>query len=174
MSNTMQLRTHEPSSGARPIEASTLRAAMSRFATGVTVVTTIDGRRREGLTINSFSSLSLEPPLVLWCIRKDAASLVTFSRASCFAVNVLAARRRHLSDHFARSHPDKFSGIDFTDGIGGCPVLSGNLASFECVKAGVIEGGDHLIILGEIRHLSFCDDEPLVFSQGRYCTLATS
>ena len=161
------------SMASRRIDPVTLRAAMSRFATGVTVVTTFDGKKREGLTINSFSSLSLEPPMVLWSIRKDAPSLETFLQAPCFAVNVLSASYRSLSQHFARPAIDKFSGIEFREGLGRCPVLKGNLASFECVKTQAVEGGDHLIFLGEVADLSYCDDVPLIFSNGRYCTTAT-
>lgn len=84
-----------------------------------------------------------------------------------------SANRLNLSQHFATPLVDKFSGIDFHEGLGGCPVLKGNLASFECIKTQVIEGGDHLIILGEVADLSYCDDVPLIFSNGRYCTPAT-
>jgi flavin reductase (DIM6/NTAB) family NADH-FMN oxidoreductase RutF len=96
------------------IDPRELRAAMSRFATGVAVVTTFDGEKREGLTINSFSSLSLDPPLVVWSLRKNASSLATFQRAAGFAVNVLCADRRDLSRHFATPHPDKFLGSSTT------------------------------------------------------------
>lgn len=172
MTGSRQLRPAQGATAARSVDPSTLRAAMSRFATGVTVVTTFDGTKREGLTVNSFASLSLDPPLVLWSIRKSAPSLATFLRASCFAVNVLAAGRHELSQHFATPRADKFSGIHFADGFGGCPVLQGNVASFECRKSQVLEGGDHLIILGEVVNLSYCDDVPLIFISGRYCTPA--
>jgi flavin reductase (DIM6/NTAB) family NADH-FMN oxidoreductase RutF len=152
------------------IDPRELRAAMSRFATGVAVVTTFDGEKREGLTVNSFSSLSLDPPLVVWSLRKNASSLVTFQRAAGFAVNVLCADRRDLSRHFATPHPDKFLGVEYDDGGFGFPVLSGNLALFECRKSQVVEGGDHLMFIGEVLRVTYRDDVPLIFSGGRYCT----
>jgi flavin reductase (DIM6/NTAB) family NADH-FMN oxidoreductase RutF len=155
------------------VEPNRMRAAMSRFATGVTVVTTFDGRKREGLTVNSFSSLSLDPALVLWSIRKNAPSVATFLRAEGFAVNVLAASSRNLSQHFATPRPDKFLGVAYTEGWSGCPVLTGNLALFECRKVQTIEGGDHLIVVGAVLNLSYADDVPLIFSSGRYCIPAS-
>jgi flavin reductase (DIM6/NTAB) family NADH-FMN oxidoreductase RutF len=152
------------------IDPRELRAAMSRFATGVAVVTTFDREKREGLTVNSFSSLSLDPPLVVWSLRKNAPSLATFHRAIGFAVNVLCADRPDLSHHFATPHPDKFLGVEYDDGGFGCPILRGNLALFECRKSQVIEGGDHLMFIGEVLHVSYRDDVPLIFSGGRYCT----
>jgi len=152
------------------IDPRELRAAMSRFATGVAVVTTFDGQKREGLTVNSFTSLSLDPPLVLWSLRKNAPSLTTFQRAEGFAVNILCADRRDLSQHFATPKADKFQGIDFTGGDFGHPVLAGNLALFECRTAQVVEGGDHLMFIGEVLRVTYRDDIPLIFSGGRYCT----
>ena len=146
-----------------------LRAAMSRFATGVAVVTTFDGEKREGLTINSFSSLSLDPPLVVWSLRKNSPSLATFQRAKGFAVNILCASRRDLSHHFATSHPDKFQGVEYNDGSFGFPVFNDNLALFECRKSQVFEGGDHLMFIGEVLRVTYRDDVPLIFSSGRYC-----
>lgn len=154
------------------IDPRELRAAMSRFATGVAVVTTFDGTKREGLTINSFSSLSLDPPLVLWSLRKNAPSLETFQRADGFAVNILCADRRDLSQHFATPKADKFAGVEHTDSSLGFPVLNGNLALFDCRKSQIIEGGDHFMFIGEVRHVDYCDDIPLIYSGGRYCTPA--
>lgn len=147
-----------------------MRAAMSRFATGVAVVTTFDGEKREGVTVNSFSSLSLDPPLVLWSLRKSAPSLHTFQRAEGFAVNVLCAHRRELSQHFATPKPDKFIGVEYVDGNFGNPVLSDNLALFECRTSQIVEGGDHLMFIGEVLRVTYRDDVPLIFSAGRYCT----
>jgi flavin reductase (DIM6/NTAB) family NADH-FMN oxidoreductase RutF len=155
---------------AHTIDLRELRAAMSRFATGVTVVTTFDGNKREGLTVNSFSSLSLDPPLVLWSLRRKSGSLETFTRAEGFAVNVLSAASRDLSQHFATSRPDRFRGVEYTDGLLGCPVLPGNLALFECRKIQVVEGGDHLMFIGEVLNVTYRNDVPLIFSAGRYCT----
>jgi len=152
------------------IDPHELRTAMSRFATGVAVVTTFDGEKREGLTVNSFSSLSLDPPLVVWSLRKNSPSLATFQRATGFAVNILCADRRELSHHFATPHSDKFLGVEYDDGSFGFPVFSGNLALFECRKSQVVEGGDHLMFIGEVLRVTYRDDVPLIISSGRYCT----
>jgi flavin reductase (DIM6/NTAB) family NADH-FMN oxidoreductase RutF len=152
------------------IDPHELRTAMSRFATGVAVVTTFDGEKREGLTVNSFSSLSLDPPLVVWSLRKNSPSLATFQRATGFAVNILCADRRELSHHFATPHSDKFLGVEYDDGSFGFPVFSDNLALFECRKSQVVEGGDHLMFIGEVLRVTYRDDVPLIFSSGRYCT----
>ena len=155
---------------ATAIDSHELRAAMSRFATGVAVVTTFDGEKREGLTVNSFSSLSLDPPLVVWSLRRNSLALATFQRAKGFAVNILCADRRDLSLHFATPHPDKFLGVEHKDGDFGFPVFSDNLALFECRKFQVFEGGDHLMFVGEVLRVKYRDDVPLIFSSGRYCT----
>jgi flavin reductase (DIM6/NTAB) family NADH-FMN oxidoreductase RutF len=152
------------------IDPRELRTAMSRYATGVAVVTTFDGEKREGLTVNSFLSLSLDPPLVVWSLRKNSPSSATFQRATGFAVNILCADRRDLSHHFATPHPDKFLGVEYDDGSFGFPVFSDNLALFECRKSQVVEGGDHLMFIGEVLRVTYRDDVPLIFSSGRYCT----
>jgi flavin reductase (DIM6/NTAB) family NADH-FMN oxidoreductase RutF len=147
-----------------------LRNALGRFATGVTVITTqTPGGKLEGLTANSFSALSLDPPLVLWSIRLSAPSLPGFLAASGFAVNVLASEQRKLAAHFAAAALDKFADIPFSIGERGSPVLPGSLAVFECRTENTIEGGDHLIFIGRVVGASYCDGEPLVFSSGEFC-----
>lgn len=156
------------------IDTRELRAAMSRFATGVAVVTTFDGEKREGLTVNSFSSLSLDPPLVVWSLRKNSQSAATFQRAAGFAVNILCADRRDLSHHFATPHADKFLGIEYEHGSFEYPVFRDNRALFECRISKLVEAGDHLMFIGEVLRMAYRDDVPLIFSSGRYCTpLAT-
>ena len=154
------------------IDSREFRAAMSRFATGVAVVTTFDGSKREGLTINSFTSLSLDPPLVLWSLRKNAPSLSTFQRAEGFAINVLCANRLDLSQHFAKPRADKFENVPFSESELGNAVLTGNLALFECRKSQTVDGGDHTMFIGEVLRVEYRDDVPLIFSGGRYCTPA--
>ena len=147
-----------------------LRSALGRFATGVTVITTqTPSGKLEGLTANSFSALSLDPPLVLWCLRMSAPSLPSFLAAGGFAVNVLCAGQRELAPHFATASVDKFESVPFSMGEHGCPVLPGSLAVFECQTESTIEGGDHLIFIGRVVGASHCDGEPLVFSSGEYC-----
>jgi flavin reductase (DIM6/NTAB) family NADH-FMN oxidoreductase RutF len=158
------------SSRASVLEAQHLRQALGRFATGVTIITTATkGGKLEGLTANSFSSVSLDPPLVLWSLRRSAPSLSSFRDSGCFAVNVLASAQLVLAQHFARSSKDKFHTIAFKAGHGGCPILDGTLATFECSLETATDGGDHVIFIGRVHHAAFRDGEPLIFSAGRYC-----
>jgi flavin reductase (DIM6/NTAB) family NADH-FMN oxidoreductase RutF len=147
-----------------------LRNALGRFATGVTVITTqTPAGKLEGLTANSFSALSLDPPLVLWSIRLSAPSLPGFLAAGGFAVNVLAAGQRKLAADFAKTSVDKFANVPFGMGMRGYPVLPGSIAVFECQTENTIEGGDHLIFIGRVVAASYCEGEPLVFHGGEYC-----
>lgn len=144
------------------------RRALGEFATGVTVVTTHVGGVLYGVTSNSFASVSLSPPLVLWSIRRESQSYEAFRNCSHFTVNVLADDQIPLSQCFARSGPDKFNGIDWTSGMAGTPVIGDVAASFECRRTEVFEGGDHLIIMGEVECFSRNDRQPLIFTKGRY------
>lgn len=145
------------------------RRALGQFATGVTVVTarTPDGRR-VGVTVNSFSSVSLDPPLVLWSLSRQAPSLADFTHAAYFAINVLSANQHHLSRQFSTPLPDKFSGVEFSEGSAGVPLLSGVNAHFVCRNVRQYDGGDHIIFLGEVEDYKYTDGEPLVFHSGRY------
>lgn len=151
-----------------------LRHALGRFPTGVTVITAqcVSGRR-EGMTANSFAALSLDPPLVLWSINKNAPSLQGFLDAGHFAINVLAADQAGLSHRFATPQADKYAGVVFTEGLGGSPVLDGVLASFECRIENTVAGGDHLLFIGRVLRISYRDGDPLIFNAGRYCTAVT-
>jgi flavin reductase (DIM6/NTAB) family NADH-FMN oxidoreductase RutF len=146
-----------------------LRRAMGCFATGITIVTTKgpDGKF-EGVTANSFSSVSLDPPLVLWSLARSARSFRQFEVAPHFAVNVLGAGQVDLSRHFSAPNTDKLAGIDHHLGHGDCPVLTGVLAHFECLRESTIDGGDHVIFIGRVLRASFRDGEPLIYSAGRY------
>ena len=145
------------------------RRALGQFATGVTVVTTraSDGRR-VGVTVNSFSSVSLNPPLILWSLSRQAPSFPDFVRASHFAVNVLEAKQHHLSRQFSTPLPDKFAGVDSVEGTGGVPLLDGVIAQLVCRKVKEYDGGDHVIFLGEVEQYKWAEGEPLVFHSGRY------
>jgi flavin reductase (DIM6/NTAB) family NADH-FMN oxidoreductase RutF len=150
-----------------------LRDALGRFATGVTVITTRTASgKAEGLTANSFSSLSLDPPLVLWNLQNTARSLPAFRAAEHFVVNVLASEQRPLSQHFARAQDDKFDGIDVDAGVGDCPVLPGSLAVIECRTTRQFDAGDHVLFIGEVLRFSQREGRPLVFSGGKYHQLA--
>lgn len=152
-------------------DARQLRNALGRFPTGVTVITARgpDGKL-EGLTANSFSALSLDPPLVLWSINRNSQSLPGFLESGYFAINVLRAGQSGLSHHFATPRANKFEGVAFEDGLGGSPLLGGVLARFECQTTTTIEGGDHLLFVGRVHKISYAEGEPLIFNAGCYCT----
>ena len=155
---------------ARGLDVRDLRHAFGQFATGVTVVTARSGDGRPvGVTANSFSSLSLEPPLVLWCLARDAASRPVFHDCTHFGVNVLASGQHHLSRLFATSGADKFGGeAEVRDGPSGVPLLEGVLARFVCRNVRQIDAGDHVIVIGEVEHYEEFEGEPLVFHSGNY------
>lgn len=149
------------------------RKALGSFATGVTIITTRtpDGAPL-GLTVNSFNSVSLNPPLVLWSLAESAKSLPVFRAATHWAVHVLAANQDQLSSRFARRGEDKFSGIEVDTGVGGIPLLRGCSARFQCRTAFQYEGGDHVIFVGEVLSFDRTETAPLVFHGGRYAHAA--
>ncbi len=146
-----------------------LRNVLGTFTTGVTIETTRDAQGvPHGVTANSFSSVSLEPPLVLWSQALTSRSLPAFRESEYFAVNVLAEDQIEVSKHFARPQDDKFAGLSYGEGLGGVPVLEGTVAHFECVKVAEYPAGDHVIYLGRIERVSHSGRRPLAFSHGRY------
>jgi flavin reductase (DIM6/NTAB) family NADH-FMN oxidoreductase RutF/2-polyprenyl-6-methoxyphenol hydroxylase-like FAD-dependent oxidoreductase len=158
------------SQAAQGLDLRDLRNAFGQFATGVTVVTgRAEDGRPVGVTANSFSSLSLEPPLVLWCLARGAASLAVFRECTHFGVNVLSSGQHHLSRLFATAGADKFgSETEVLDGPSGVPLLGGVLAHFVCRNVRQIDAGDHVIIMGEVEHYDTFVGEPLVFHSGSY------
>jgi flavin reductase (DIM6/NTAB) family NADH-FMN oxidoreductase RutF len=147
-----------------------LRNALGRFTTGVTVVTTMAAEGPLGMTVNSFSSVSLDPPLVLWSPARRSARFPHFEASSHFAVHVLAADQRSLAEHFARA--GGFGDIAFSRGIGGAPLIDGSAVRLECLHAAHHDGGDHLIVVGEVLRIVENDRPPLVYYRGGYRTLA--
>jgi flavin reductase (DIM6/NTAB) family NADH-FMN oxidoreductase RutF len=148
------------------------RGALGMFATGVTVVTArhADGTL-VGLTANSFNSVSLEPPLVLWSLARSAGSMPVFERGSHYAINILAATQHTLAERFASKTADRFSDVAFSEGAGGAPVLEGAAAVFECFNRSQYEEGDHVIFVGEVERCSWRPGvAPLIFHGGRYFT----
>jgi len=147
-----------------------LRAALGRFATGVTIITCRDGAgAKVGLTANSFASLSLEPPLVLWSLRKVSASLPAFEAAGHFAINVLAETQVELSRRFASpAVADKFADGLWADGLGQAPVLAGCAAVFECATEARHDAGDHVLFIGRVLRLADLSVAPLLFQGGHY------
>ncbi|NKB50710.1 MAG: hypothetical protein GKR97_00560 [Rhizobiaceae bacterium] len=156
------------------IDSRALRDALSSFATGVTIVTTADHSGEPvGMTASSFNSVSMDPPLILWSVTKTALSAPVFHKAQHFSVHVLAANQMALSNRFARSGEDKFNGIDFQLDANGVPQLAGVLTRFDCNTWSVYEGGDHWIIVGEVKNMETQKGEGLVFSGGSYATAAS-
>lgn len=146
-----------------------LRRCLGRFATGVTIVTAADAAGHHyGITANSFSSVSLEPPLVLWNIAKSSNSLDAFLNAKHFAIHVLSERQQALSQHFAQTDHSLFDGIAVSISEDGVPLLPDVHARFECRTERVVEAGDHHIIIGEITDCVFNDSRPLLFYRGDY------
>ena len=148
------------------------RASLGMFATGVTIVTAraADGAL-VGLTANSFNSVSLDPPLVLWSLARSAASMAALSTGSHYAVNILAANQKSLAERFAAKDIDRWADVAFTEGVGGAPVLVGAAASFECFNRSRYDEGDHVIFVGEVERCEHrAGASPLLYHGGRFYT----
>jgi flavin reductase (DIM6/NTAB) family NADH-FMN oxidoreductase RutF len=151
-----------------------LRSTLGSFATGVTVITALTpGGERIGMTISSFNSVSLEPPLILWSLSLNSPSIEAFGSASHYAVNVLSADQQWLSDRFAARGNDRFADLPQRAGLSGAPLIDGCCAWFECANETQYPGGDHRIFVGRVER--FAQDEsrlPLIFHNARYRQLA--
>jgi len=160
---------NELSSDHSPINPRGFRNALGSYATGVTIITATgaDGKPY-GLTCNSFASVSLNPPLVLWSLMRYSSTLSVFQNASHFAVNVLGASQQALANKFSKSLEDKFAGVDWTRGLGDAPLLVESVANFQCRAADRYYGGDHVIFLGAVEAYSYSRKEPLLFARGTY------
>ncbi|WP_077488164.1 flavin reductase [Sinomonas mesophila] len=145
------------------------RSALGQFATGVTVVTTrsADGSR-VGMTANSFTSVSMDPPLVLWCPSKRAPSLGDFEASTHFAINILASDQHVLSRQFATPAEDKFAGVRCAEGVSGVPLIEGAVATFQCRTVARHDAGDHVVYIGQVEEYTNRGGEPLVFHGGSY------
>jgi 4-hydroxyphenylacetate 3-hydroxylase, reductase component len=150
------------------VEPQAFRNCLGQFATGVTVVTANIGGELVGLTVNSFASVSLNPPLILWSIGESSTSYAKFSATSSFAINVLAEDQILLSRHFGKSGVEKFSTVSWTKGQNGAPILDGVAAFFECGTESQHRGGDHLIVVGRVWRAVQFERNALLFAQGRY------
>lgn len=149
------------------------RKALGTFATGVTVITTMSGGAPVGFTANSLSSVSLEPPLLLFCLDRGSYSFNHFEAAKHFAVNVLTDLQEDVSTHFARPSEDKWRHVGYEICSVGCPVFADALAVFECRTHAVHDGGDHIIVVGEVvRFLHEAEGDPLLYYRGRYARIA--
>lgn len=150
------------------------RRVMGHFATGVTVVTTHDGAGKfGGLTANSVASVSLDPALLLVCVDKKSDSYPMFAASSCFAVNILSNGQETLSRRFAKSGGDKFTGVGFSTGVTGAPILSDTIAHVECRVKHAFDAGDHTIYVGEAVDLGVSSEQdPLLYFRGGYRNLS--
>lgn len=148
------------------------RSALGLFATGVTIVT---GRAADGspvgLTANSFNSVSMSPPLVLWSLSRQAGSMSAFAAGSHYAIHILAAEQRELAERFASKGLDRFAGLEWREGAGGAPLIDGAAAVLECHNRSRYEEGDHVIFVGEVEQCRYRQDaSPLIFHGGRFYT----
>lgn len=152
-----------------------LRRAFGSFATGVTIVTTVDDEGQPcGYTANSFSTVSLEPPLVQVSIAKTSFGCQVFARSGCYAVNILARNQRELSNQFASAGIDKFANVRWSAGQTGAPILEDVVAWFDCSEFKQVDAGDHIILIGEVTDYSYNTDAPLGFCRGAYVSFGLS
>ncbi len=150
-----------------------LRKALGSFGTGVTVVTSGNSQSRwVGVTANSFSSVSLEPPIVLWSLVSTSPNLEVFDQTERFVINVLALEQVELSKQFSKPLTDKFAGVECVEGLGGVPVIQNCVATFECKTVQRILVGDHVLFLGQVENYVYEGKTPLLFCQGQYLQAA--
>jgi flavin reductase (DIM6/NTAB) family NADH-FMN oxidoreductase RutF len=171
MSRDLKVFTFEPSEHAVDNqERRNYRDALGLFPTGITIVTALsDSGEKIGLTVNSFTSVSLHPPLILFAVALRANSAAVFQPGTRFAVNILSAEQEELARHFARYHPDKFAEVVFTPGRDGVPILGGSSAWLEAAVQDVHPSGDHLLIVGRVDRFAHCGDAPpLIYHRGQY------
>jgi flavin reductase (DIM6/NTAB) family NADH-FMN oxidoreductase RutF len=153
----------------KPIDPQDLRRALGTFATGVTVVTTVDGDGTpRGFTANSFTSVSLEPPLILVCLAKSAASCPVFQVAESYAVNILSEDQKTVSAVFSSRSGDRFSSVDWSRRATGCPIIEGVVAWLDCRMHEVVDAGDHYILIGRIVDYDYAASSPLGYCRGAY------
>ena len=156
---------------ARPsrLDKSEFCRTCAKFPTGVTVVTVLDqGGGPHGLTASSFTSVSLEPPLVLVCVDHNANVLDHFRRSDHLAINVLDETQQELSVRFARRGENRFDGVEWRPGQNGVPLIPGAIASFECAMHRMVDAGDHTIFIAEVLGVTYCEGRPLVYYGSGY------
>ncbi|SFO28895.1 NADH-FMN oxidoreductase RutF, flavin reductase (DIM6/NTAB) family [Cohaesibacter marisflavi] len=155
------------------IEATEFRKALGRFATGIAIVTTMDDRDAPvGLTVNSFNSVSLDPPLVLWSLDKSSNQMDAFCSSGFYGVSILAHDQQLASNLFAAMAEDRFEKVEWSAGQTGAPLIDGALARIDCKTEQIIEGGDHVILLGRVVDIAVSEGDPLVYYGGGYRALA--
>jgi len=151
------------------------RRALGGFATGVTIVSTCDDSGRNwGFTANSFTSVSLDPPLILACIAKSSFSCAVFSGASAFSVNVLSEQQKHLAQTFAQPIEDRFEGVSFRREKTGCPIFENVVSWFDCAMHETVDAGDHVILIGRVLGYDHADMRPLGYCRGAYVSFSVA
>jgi flavin reductase (DIM6/NTAB) family NADH-FMN oxidoreductase RutF len=154
-----------------PLDQDAFRAVLGRFASGVTIVTVRGGNGRDyGMTVSAFSSVSLEPPLVMVCIGEDSSLKPMIAEATHYGVSILASDQEPLSRRFA-AHGERFDGVGFTRGENGMALIDGALAFMECRVVARHLAGDHTIVIGEVEAASVADQRPLLYYRGGYAQL---
>jgi len=151
------------------VDSAHLRQFAGRFATGVAVIASRDGKGDfKGLVVNSVTALSLEPPLYLVCLDRRSNTLQAIAESGVFSINFLCDRQIDISRHFASKAPDKFAALDVVCGPGGAPLIEGSLASCECKVVNIHPGGDHEIVVGAVDQVKIGEGNPLLFYRGAY------
>ena len=155
------------------IDSLSLRHACSKFATGVTIAAVLDpDGKPHGLTVNSFTSISLAPPLILICIDHNTKVLEYFRLAACFGVSVLSADQQEISNRFAARGENRFHHTGWHAAKSGVPLIDGALATFDCEATQIVEAGDHSIFIGKVKALTVADGRPLIYFQSGYRELS--
>lgn len=150
------------------LDTRAFRRSLGQYPTGVTVIAARDGEHLLGMAVNSFAAVSLEPPLVLWSIRRASRSAAAFLRSGHFAVSILADHQIDVAQLFGASDPERFERVRWQAGLGGAPLIEGAIAHLECRLATSHDGGDHHVLIGEVLRHTRLAGEPLVFAQGQY------
>jgi flavin reductase (DIM6/NTAB) family NADH-FMN oxidoreductase RutF len=155
--------------GILPVTSEEFRRACGRFATGVTIASVLDeAGAPHGLTVNSFTSVSLEPPLILISLGHAVTAIQHFRASKYFGINILTVDQRHLSDRFARKGHDRFDGLEWKSGVTGAPLLAGMLATIECAVYRIVPMGDHDLFVGEVVQARVAEGHPLLYFASNY------
>ena len=152
------------------LDSRLFRQCLGTYATGVTIVSAMTDAGPVGMTANSFSSLSLNPPLISWSIGRNARSFAAFCAADAFAVNILSQEQLALAQRFSSPVSDKFAGVEWTTGENGSPLMSNSIAQIECRREWIADAGDHILIVGSVQRFSTIEAQPLLFLQGRFAS----
>ena len=167
------MSSEEPQDLMAPVTSDEFRRACGRFATGVTIATIFDSQGLpHGLTVSSFTSVSLDPPLILICLGHKVTVIETFRKARAFGINILSAAQQPLSDRFARKGHDRFDGVAWERGESGVPLIPGALAHIECTMHERFTSGDHDIFVGLMVRERVAEGDPLIYYASRYRGLA--